>query len=78
MAWVNNSPDGNEGMKTWQYYDNGKLKSEYSFKHGMGYRKDYHENGQLALELNIKNAKLHDCKNYNEIGKLVSTECPKN
>jgi len=74
--WVNNFPDSNKGIKTWDYYDNGNLKSEYFFKYREGYRKDYYENGQLSLEFLIKGGQLIDCKNYDEEGNFVSAECP--
>lgn len=76
MMWVNNVPDGNKGMKTWDYYDDGNLKSEYSFSHREGYRKDYYKNGQVSLEFLIKNGQLFDCKNYDKEGGIVSTDCP--
>jgi len=74
--WVNSEPDPDKGMKRWDYYDNGNLKSEYFFKNREGYRKDYYENGQLSLEFLFKDGQLQGCKNYGEEGNFVSEDCP--
>jgi len=54
--------------KSYDYYPNGNLKYEYLYnqKTREGYRKDFHENGQISLEFNIKAGQFLDCKNYNE------------
>ena len=64
--------------KSYDYYANGDLKYEYLYneKTGEGFRKDYHQNGQLSLELIIKGGKLLDCKNYDEEGNFISADCP--
>ncbi len=64
--------------KQYEYYPGGSLKSEYMYnqKTQEGYRKDFYENGQMALEFIIKGQEFLDCKNYDEKGNFLSTECP--
>lgn len=64
--------------KSYDYYTNGNLKYEYLYNQKLseGYRKDFHENGQVSLEFNIKSGQFLDCKNYDEEGNFVSTDCP--
>ena len=66
--------------KQYDYYENGNSKYEYMYnqKTGEGYRKDFHENGQIALEFVIKGGKILDCKNYDKDGGFTSADCPKN
>jgi len=64
--------------KRYDYYPTGDLKYKYMYnqKTREGYRKNFHENGQMSTEFNIIDGQFLDCKNYNKEGVFLSAECP--
>lgn len=74
--YADGEPTG-KGVKQFHYYDSGRLRYEYVYdKDKGGYRKEYHPNGQLSLEMSIQGWDRYSCKNYDEKGGFVSGECP--
>ena len=56
-----------------EYYENGQLKLECTYKNGQleGIAKEYYKNNQLSCEYNFKNGQLDGlCKEYYESGKI--------
>lgn len=56
-----------------EYYENGQLKLECTYKNGQleGTAKEYYKNKQLSCEYNFKNGQLDGlCKEYYESGKI--------
>jgi len=72
-----NGMPNSKGVKQFQYFDDGSLKYEYYYdKDEGGSSKTYYKNGQVSLETIIKGWGSYECKNYDEEGNFVSTECP--
>ena len=56
-----------------EYYENGQLKLECTYKNGQleGIAKEYYKNNQLSCEYNFRDGKLDGlCKEYYESGKI--------
>ncbi|MFT5386951.1 MAG: antitoxin component YwqK of YwqJK toxin-antitoxin module [Candidatus Omnitrophota bacterium] len=63
--------NGISKTKTWEYYDNGQMKSKYSFDFGEGYTKEFHSNGDIRWEFLIKKGKLFDFKEFDSVGNVI-------
>lgn len=58
-----------------EYYKNGQVKAEWSYKKGVvdGPYKSYYENGRLKSEVIFRNGKIDsEVKEYDEEGKRIS------
>ena len=57
-----------------QFYENGNIFREYTGDAASGTLREYHRNGQLAIEKPMKNGMRHGvCKQWNEQGTLLGT-----
>jgi len=57
-----------------QFYENGNIFREYTGDAAAGTLREYHRNGQLAIEKPMQNGMSHGvCKQWNEQGSLLGT-----
>ncbi len=71
--YVNGMPDG-KTQKVWEYHPNGKLKYEYSYYAGDGYRKEYFDNGQLMKKFDIKGARFFNFQEFDKDGTIINDQ----
>ena len=65
------------GVTSYTYYLDGSVESEYVWNKDDGaVRKEYHTNGQVALQMKIHPGGATECWNYDMLGEFISTECP--